>query len=177
MDYDIGTVNCTQEKWVVRDFAMMFASKGKTAYQVGLDFAAAHGLPIGTAFSLLAGTTNWSNVRSHFTNGTFKVRDGAWAAAVASIYVALVQVSPEMKGARLMEACMAVCRIASFDPTRLISGAKRCRDKMVAYPTRDAYLELLEVAYNYGRKQLFPLKNEAVMAMRARNAVTAKNAT
>lgn len=174
VDYDIGMVNCTQEKWVVRDFAMMFASKGKAAYQEGLDFADAHGMPVGTAFGLLAGTTNWTNVQSAFMDGIFKVKDRGWADAVASVYVTLSKLSPSMKNARLMEACMAACRVDGFDATRLISGARRCLDKLVPYSTRDAYLELLEVVYNFGRKQLFPLKNEAIMAMRSRNAANQK---
>ncbi len=173
VDYDIGKVNCTQEKWTVRDFAMKFASNGKQAYQDGLDFADAHGMPIGTAFSLLAGTTSWGNVQSQFIAGEFVVKDREWADAVASVYVTLIKLAPEMKNARLMEACMAVCRVNGFDATRLLSGARRCRDKLVAYSTRDAYLELLETAYNYGRKRLFPLKNEAVMAMRDRNVSNA----
>lgn len=40
VDYDIAKVNCTQEKWVVRDFAMKHANTGKKAYQDGLDEAA-----------------------------------------------------------------------------------------------------------------------------------------
>lgn len=174
VDYDIAQVNCTQEKWRVCDFAMMFASKGRAAYQEGIDFADAHGLPVGTAFALLSGTISWANVRHSFMEGTFKVRDREWADAVASIYVTLTELSKDMKNSRCLEACMAICRVDDFDATRLLSGAKRCRDKLASYSTRDAYLELMETVYNFGRKQLFPLKNEAIMAMRARAAIKPK---
>ena len=45
VDYDIAKVNCTQEKWVVRDFAMKHANTGKKAYQDGLDCNDVSGCP------------------------------------------------------------------------------------------------------------------------------------
>lgn len=72
------------------------------------------------------------------------------------------------KGARLTEACMAACRVPGFDAKRLLAGAERCRERLVPYATRDAYLDLLETLYNWGRKQLVGLKALAVMALRER---------
>jgi hypothetical protein len=54
----------------------------------------------------------------------------------------------------------------------LIGGAERCREKLVSYSTRDAYLDLLESVYNFGRKQLVSLKLPAIEAMRKRNVAT-----
>jgi len=69
---------------------------------------------------------------------------------------------------------MAVCRVAGLDVTRLRSGAKRRRDRLISYSTRDAYLGMLEEVYNFGRHSLVALKMEATAAMRARSAATKK---
>lgn len=63
---------------------------------------------------------------------------------------------------------MSVCRVPDFDAGRLLQCAARCRERLVSYSTRDAYLGMLEEVYNFGRKQLFGLKSAAVMAMRDR---------
>lgn len=69
---------------------------------------------------------------------------------------------------------MAVCRVPGFDAKRLIGGAERCRDKLGSYSTREAYLEMMEEIYNFGRKQLVGLKSQAMMIMKDRNACNAK---
>lgn len=174
VDFDVAKVNCTPEKWTLRDYAKKWATNGKKPYEEGLEFAEMHGLPIGTAFALLGGTTTFGNIQTCFISGDFKVKDVDWANGVASIYVALVDLSREMRNARCIEACMAVCRVDGFDAERLIKGAKRCRDKLASYSTRDAYLEMFELVYNFGRKQLVPLKINAIQAMRERNVSNVK---
>ena len=169
VDFDVAIVNSSAMVWRLRDYAQKHAANGLKSYQEGMDFADQYGLPIGTAFSLLYGTTTFSNCTNAFIDGTWKVKDRKWAGAVAQAYVPLTKLSPAMKNARLIEACMAICRVEAFDVSRLISGAERCREKLVAYSTRDAYLDMLEVVYNFGRKQLVGLKSLAVMAMRERN--------
>lgn len=74
---------------------------------------------------------------------------------------------------------MAVCRVKEFEADRLLHGAERCREKLVAYSNRDAYLDMLEGMYNFNRnaRNLFALKMEATKAMRERNAVEIKKRT
>lgn len=170
VDFDVAIVNSTAKVWVLRDYAAKYAANGNKSYEEGLAFAENHGLPIGTAFALLAGTTTFSNCQDTFLEGKWKVKDRAWAEAVACTYGPLVQMGPAMKNARFIEACMAVCRVDGFDRKRLIGGAERCREKLVAYSTRDAYLDMMEAVYNFGRKQLVGLKSAAMMAMKDRNA-------
>jgi len=173
VDFDVAKINCTPKTWTLRDFAQKHAKNGKAAYQEGLEFVEQHRLPIGTAFSLLAGTTTFSNVQNSFYDGSFSIRDRQWADAVAGIYGPLVEMSVDIRNARFVEACMAVCRVKEFDAKRLLQNAKRCREKLVSFSTRDAYLDMLEAIYNYGRKTLVGLKAEATMVMRERNAVFA----
>lgn len=174
VDFDIAAINSTAKTWVLKDYAERYAEGGLADYQEGLDFAKSHGLALGTAFALLAGTTTFSNIHDNFIDGTFQVKDRAWADAVIGIYVPLSTMSSDLKNVRFIEACMAVCRVPSFCPTRLLQGAKKCREKLVSYSTRDAYLDMIEAIYNYGRTQLVGLKSLATMAMRERNAATKK---
>jgi ParB-like nuclease family protein len=176
VDFDVAVINCTAKTWVLRDYAQKHSANGLVSYQQGLEFADQHGLPVGTAFALLAGTTSFGNCQDPFVDGTFKIKDRAWADTVAGIYQPIVSMAPVLKSARFIEACMVVCRAKSFDPRRLLTGAERCREKLVPYSTKDAYLDMLEIIYNFGRKQLVGLKTEALMAMRERNAVEASKA-
>jgi hypothetical protein len=174
VDFDIATVNSTSKTWVLKDYAEKYAESGLSDYQEGMDFSKNHGMSLGTAFALLAGTTNFGNVSDDFTSGQFKVKDRPWADAVAGIYGPLCGMSSDLKNVRFIEACMAVCRVPSFVPTRLIQGAKNCREKLVAYSTKDAYLDMLEFIYNWKRTNLVGLKSLATMAMRERNVASEK---
>lgn len=170
-NFDVAVVNCAAKVWALRDYAQKHAANGIKPYQEGLEFAELHQLPVGTAFGLLAGTTSFHNYYEQFLDGTFKIKDRAWADAVASIYGPLAGMSAAVRNARMLEACMAVCRVPDFDSRRLLSGAERCREKLLSYSTRDAYLDMLETVYNFGRSKLVGLKATAMMAMRERNAV------
>jgi hypothetical protein len=176
VDFDVAIVNSTPKPWALQDYAQKHAANGLTDYQEGMDFAGRHGLPIGTAFALLAGTVAFTNCRDDFVNGTFVVKDRQWAETVAAIYGPLVAMNKRIKNARFTEACMAACRVAGFDAKRLLANAARCREKLIAYATREEYLRMLEAVYNYGRRQLVNLKFLAIMGMRERAAAKRKAA-
>ncbi len=171
VDFDVAVVNSAAKGWALRDFAEKHAANGLKDYSEGIEFSQQHGLPLGTSFALLAGTTTFSNCQDAFMGGIFEVKDRPWANAVAGIYSPMVFLCPETKNARFIEACMGVCRVEGFDPKRLLGNAERCRDKLVSYSTRDAYLDMLEKIYNFNQRRLVGLKAQAVMAMRGRNAV------
>lgn len=172
VDFDVAEVNDTPKNWTIRDYAETHAASGIEVYREGLDFAEIHGLPVGTAFGLLAGTTTFNNVVEEYKAGVFKVRDRAWADKVGSLYSRIVNICGDVKGASFLGACMAVCRVDEFDPGRFVANALRCREKLVSYSTREAFLEMSEVIYNFGRTKLIPLKTLAAQAMRDRNAIS-----
>lgn len=172
--FDIARVNCTQEKWATRNFAETYASQGKKHYAEGLAFAERHRISVGCAFGLLAGTVSWNNIAQEYYSGSFKITDREYAETVGTIYSHIIHVAPKAKNMRLLESCMAVARVKEFDPQRLFSGVERCRERLVAYSTRDAYLQMLEEVYNFGRQKLVALKNEAIMALRERNKTNGK---
>jgi hypothetical protein len=171
VDFDVAVINSTAKTWVLADYAQKHAANGHKQYQEGIDFATQHGLPLGTAFALLAGTTTYGNIERTFVDGTFKIKDREWADAVAGIYAAITRLAPNLGSARFVEACMSVCRVKGFDSKRLLHCAGRCREKLVPYATKDAYLDLLQEVYNFGQQKLVGLKVEAQMAMKRRNAV------
>jgi hypothetical protein len=173
-DFDVAVVNSTAKVWSLIDYAQKHAAHGVQAYIDGLSFADRYRLPVGTAFALLAGTTTFSNVQGPFIDGTFKIRDRQWAESVALLYGGLLAISRNVLNKRCIEACMAVCRVKGFDSNRLIQGAQRNREALVSYSTRDGYLEMMETIYNFGRRQLVPLKISAVQSMRERAPVRRK---
>lgn len=175
-DFDVAIVNSAGKPWVLRDYAQKFAANGLDDYAEGLRFADQHGLPVGTAFSLLAGTTTFTNCQDAFTKGDWRIKDLDWANAVAAVYAPLVKMNAAVRNARFIEACMGACRVKEFKPARLVANAERCREKLQAYSTREAYLDMLEAIYNFGRKELLGLKAAANMAMRSRNATLAAKA-
>jgi len=169
VDFDIAKVNSAAKGWALRDYADMYAANGVSSYREGLAFAQQHKIPIGMAFSLLAGTTSFNNCYNSFLDGSFKVKDRKWAEAVADIYAPVVALCPRLKNARFIEACMSVCRVKDFNAKRLIQGAERARHLLVPYATKDACLDMIEEIYNFGRRDLVGLKTAALMAMRDRN--------
>lgn len=171
VDFDVAEINSTPKVWSLVDYARKFAAHGAQSYTEGLEFADRFRLPIGTAFALLAGTTSFGNIGEAFIAGKFKIKDRAWAESVAILYGGLIAISRSMVTKRCIDACMAVCRVEGFDPQRLIHGAQRNREALVSYSTRDGYLDMMESVYNFGRRQLFPLKINAIQAMRERTPV------
>jgi hypothetical protein len=171
-DFDVAVINCTPKTWALRDYAEKFASNGLKCYQEGIDFSDRFNIAIGTAFALLAGNTSFTNCKPAFIGGTFKVRDREWAERVAAVFSSACALSKQVNNERFILACMAACRVKEFDAARFLHGAERCREKLVAYSTRDAYLDMMEEIYNFNRarKNLVALKILAVQTMRDRAA-------
>lgn len=169
VDFDIAEINSTSKTWQLRDYAQKYAANGIKDYQEGIEFADQHHLNIGTSFALLAGTVSFSNINDQFIDGTWKIKDRPWADAVAGIYAPMVEIAPAIKNARFIEACMGCCRIKEFDAKRLIRNAGRCREKLVSYSTKDAFLDMIEHVYNFGHTKLLGIKALATMEMRGRN--------
>lgn len=168
-EFDVAVVNSSAKPWTVLDYARKYAAQGLAPYAELLEFQERHAIPIGLATSLLSGTTSWGNVREAFYTGVWKIKDRDWADAVAGLYCGMCRMSPELKNARFVEACMSVCRVPEFSAERLLTNAARCREKLVPYSTRDAFLEMLENVYNFGRSKMVGLKAAAIMAMRERS--------
>lgn len=176
IDFDVAEINDTPKTWKIRDYADKFAANGIESYRDGLEFASTFRLPVGVAFAILSGTTNFTNIIDTFKAGTFRVKDRSYAERVAALYAALFDLAPHIKNTRLIEACMCVCRVDGFDASRLVSGARQCREKLISYSTRDGYLAMLEEIYNFRRKNMCGLRVAALQAMRERDFSRRANA-
>lgn len=168
VDFDVAKINCTPKSWTPRDYAEKYAKEGVGEYQEGLLFADRHQLPIGLAFAILADTNTFGNISRAFEEGRFAIKNRVLAEQIAAAYVNIIELDPAMKNVRFLQACIAACRVEGFSVGRLIEGAKHCRDKLVAYSTREAYLELMEEIYNFRRREKVPVKFAALQAMRDR---------
>lgn len=175
INFDVAQVNCTQKTWQAIDYARKYADNGVVSYQKGLAFVEQYRLPVSRAFALLAGTVSYGNIKEAFVSGKFKIKDKPWAESVASLYLQTTALSPgSLRNATFLGAIMAVCRVKEFNPERFLKNAKRCRDRLVSYSTRDAYLTMMEEVYNFGRKTMLGLKSLSIMAMRDRDAIKTK---
>lgn len=176
-DFDIAEINNTQRIWTTRDYVLKWKAAGLKDYGDALDFADRFHLPLGVSIAMLSGTVTFGNVVDAFRNGKFKIKDLEWADQVGNLYSKLTSLSSDLKVSQVVEACMWLCRVKEFEAERLLGGAVRCREKLVKYSTRDAYLDLFEEVYNYGRstKNLFALKIASQKAMSARNVARSKS--
>ena len=171
VDYDIGLVNSTPKRWSPRHYASMYDSKGIKSYSELIDFVDSNSIPMTLSAALLAGTITFSNISEKFYSGKFVVSDRAHADLVAKMYNGLVSIRKSLRGSRLIEACVAACRVESMCLHRLLENASRASDKLTQCATRDGYLDVIECVYNYGRKSALPIKFLAQEAMRSRNVI------
>lgn len=171
-DFDIAEVNSAAVSWRFRDYLEKWAKHGKQDYQEAIDFADAHKIPVGLACGILVGDQGAKHVAKDVIAGTFRIKDRESAEGVASLYCGLVAMSPALKNRSCIAACQAVLLLPNFSSERLIHGASKCRDRLVSYSTRDAYLDLFESIYNFNRQKLVPIKMPVLQIMRDRNPCT-----
>lgn len=172
-DFDIAKVNSAAKGWIPRDYAQKHAANGNDQFVEAMSFAQQYHMPVLIAFGILAGNANGSNIRGSVIDGTYRIKDREYAHSVAGLYVEMTDISSALKNSRFLAACTAVCRVPGFEEKRLIQNAKRCREKLVSYSTREAYLSMLEDVYNFGRNKLVGLRAAAETVMRERNASNA----
>uniref|UniRef100_A0A6M3KW12 ParB-like N-terminal domain-containing protein n=1 Tax=viral metagenome TaxID=1070528 RepID=A0A6M3KW12_9ZZZZ len=166
-DFNVAEVNAEQKPWTNRDYAECFAAMdgGNKHYQAVLDFSKTYHVAVSLAAGVLAGVTTFHIVRRSFKAGTFQIASKTFAAEVLTLYLELGALESSIKGQRMLTACLAVCKWSGFSGSRLLQGAKRCREKLVPYGTRDAFLGMFEELYNYGRAKKAALRIEALNAI------------
>ena len=168
-DFDVAIVNSAAKGWSNNDYAWKHAANGTAAYQEILDFSERFSIAVSLSATLLSGQSSFGNIRHHFQDGTFKIKDRRWAEAVAGLYSQMRRLSPALSNNHFLSACQAVCRVPEFDSARLLKCAERCIDKLVTYGNRDSYLSMIEEIYNFGRANKHALKIPAISAMRERD--------
>jgi hypothetical protein len=175
-EVDVAQINNTQRVWHIRDYAESFVKRGKNEYAELLQFVDEYGLPVSISAAILFGTATFQHMKELFFAGEFKVKNRARAAFIASTYRRLTALSKEVRNARLLSAVYACSYLADFDLERLMDGAQRRRDKLVSYSTAEAYLDMIEDLYNFGRHTRVAVKIPAQNIMRTRNPAKRKQA-
>jgi hypothetical protein len=167
-DMDVATVNSTQRQWKTKDYAWKYANKGNQHYKEVLQFVAEHRISISLAARLLSGTQASGNFSRKFRNGEFKVKDRDFAHRVVSIYVPSIKASKNLRNRYYLLACSKAAMGAAFSVKRFTDSLAKHRELLVNFGSADAYMDMMENVYNFGRRDLFPLKIEAIKAMRDR---------
>lgn len=175
-DVSVPEINNTQKAWTPLNYAQCFAAQGNQHYADLIEFAKKYAVPVTLAAAILAGTACPHNIRAAFASGEFVIKTPARAHSIAHVFSALVKLNRSVRNARLLEAIYAVSHIKEVEMQRIVEGATRCPEKLVAYGTKDGYLEMLEELYNFGRRVRVPIKIPAENAMKERNPARPRTA-
>ncbi|MBE3118322.1 MAG: ParB N-terminal domain-containing protein [Candidatus Atribacteria bacterium] len=152
-EVDIAEINSTQEIWKLPAYAGSFAARGKHDYQVAINFAAEHKLPLGVTAGLLSsGHRGGSDNLCKFKAGAFKVMNLDAAQRVANLYARIRESNPKVNGTCILGALSSVCAVPEFEDSRLMHAVAAYPERVKQAGTLDGYLEMLEDVYNYHRQ-------------------------
>lgn len=174
---DVADIQKTQKKWKPIDYAMRYAKAGNDHYAELIDFHYKYGIPIGLSAAILANTSSFGNVSDRFHSGRYQIRSRKLALHLAETRRKLMDVSKSFKKAPAVTALWACFHVQYFEPSRLVSGATRHGGAIKNMGNTQAFLEMFEELYNFGRKQRLPLKFDASEAMNERLARFSKKET
>ena len=170
---DVAEINNAQKKWACKDYAGSFAQRGNSEYVKLLQFADKHSLPVMSAISMLSGTSS-RNRDEVYKSGKWKIDSLGFAERVVSIFNTVKRYDRNICKENLITAISTCCRITGFQDERMIHSINRCSDKLRPYSTSSAIMEMFEDIYNFGRRDIFPLKIEAEKVLRKRNIMFSK---
>lgn len=156
--------------WNIQDYAGHFAAKGNKDYQEIMEFSEKHQIPLNACIQILGDSACNPCLNKHFIAGSYKIRSRRNAERVAKMYSEIGRYNKEIKTRSFIAALFASCLVPEFDDARLISGAKLTPESLIKYGSREGYLEMLEVIYNFKRRERFPLKMRAEDIVRSRSA-------
>lgn len=167
VDFDVAEVNCTAKVWSIRDYCEKYAANGNKHYQEALEFADQYKLPLSKAMTLLYGCKSVGGCRpSIVQDGLFKVKAASFAHDVAGCYVSMAALSRSLRSNAFLGALIMAFSVDGFDGNRLVRKASKCRERLVPYSTKEAFLDMIEDVYNFKQKTLDPIKVPALQAAR-----------
>jgi len=174
---DIAEINQCAATWTPSDYCKKWIHDGNSEYEEVIEIAEYHGIPITIAFSMLAGSASWQQaIKKRFESGAYKITNRKNAMRVFSIYKALCDINKSAKHSQMLRSIWACCLVPHFEETRLINTAKRRPEMLTRVGTLDAWLEIIQDIYNFGRSAKVPIKFEAQEAARNNTSVQKKKA-
>jgi len=147
---DVAITNSAQRKWTPKDYIDSFASLGNKEYVTLSEFIKEFGFPPTTAASLLSGAL-WSNGGGEsigVTDGTFTVKDEAFARRVASALTSLHSF-PQYKERCFVIAIARLMQSRKFSFSRFVSKLEHQQTRLVKCATWIQYVEVIEGIYNW----------------------------
>jgi hypothetical protein len=171
---DISEINNSQRKWFVSDYAGTWAQRGLKDYIELVEFCDKHKMPVSQGAAILSGTVIFNNIKAAYVSGVWKIKDRAFAEQVVALRSETKRINPRVCNNSFLDAISGCCRCAEFDAARFVHNLNKCPEKLVAYGTRDGMLAMIENIYNFGRRDLYPLKIEVEKEMRRRNPAIKK---
>jgi len=175
VDFDVAEVNCTAKTWTLQDYCEKYAANGNKHYQKALEFAEQYKLPLSKSLTLLSGKKNVGGISAAFIQaGDFVVRSEPFAHEVAGVYVAMISLSKELRANAFLGALIMAFCVNDFDGNRLVRKASKCRERLVSYSTKEAFLDMIEEVYNFKQRKLQAIKLPALQQVKDATAKKAK---
>lgn len=168
---DVARLQQTAKKWRPKDYAGRYAKAGNDHYIELLEFFDKYGIPLTMSAAILANTTTFANVSDRFYDGRYQIKSRRIANELAECWRGLVEVSKVFKKVQAIKALWACFHVESFEPKRLITGAHRHGGAIKNMANAEAFLEMFEDLYNFGKRDRVPLKFDALEAMKGRTPV------
>jgi hypothetical protein len=175
-DAPIYVLNRPQKPWTPRDFAQSFADSGNKNYVTLMEIINEFNAPTAVVSRMLTGSLGGgANAKTRdFQTGNMVVKENyvPLTRKVLQCWMSLRQLAKHLSSGLCLQALWAAFHVDGVDTTRIVSGASRCGEKLIAYSTVDGYLDMIEQLHNYGRRSPLPIKVPAQEIMRRRNPAT-----
>jgi hypothetical protein len=176
---DVFFLEGTRVKWSPEDFGRSRAPNNPAIAKV-FSFSKKHGLTFTTSASLLGGESAGSGNHTKFIKeGTFTIaEDQAHTKAVIEITDRAHELGIPFAGSRAFVSAVSMAiQTAGFDAATFLHRLKIRPWQMMKRSRADEYLTEMEALYNFGARNPFPLKLEAMKASRTRKATFRRSVT
>jgi hypothetical protein len=154
MHVSIPKVNEGQSPWGLVDYVGSYSQQGHADYHYLQEFSKRHKLPVSQCAQILrGGVAVAGNANDAIKSGKFKATDVEYAERVATVVSALAAAHPCARTSNFINAVSRVLNVTELDMKRLIDSIYKRPELVGPRASCDAYVELLEVIYNFSAKQ------------------------
>jgi hypothetical protein len=169
----IAKINEGQSPWTLNDYCGSYAQQGNSGYHFLKEFQSRHGLPLMQCAQILRGGVALAgNANDAIRAGTFEPTNIEFAEHVALIVSQLCKAHACGRTSNFVTAVSRVLNVKTLDIQRLIERIVKNPELVTPRTTADAYVELIEVIYNFNVKA-----KRVPLAFMTREVMAKKRAT
>ncbi|MDD5037054.1 MAG: ParB N-terminal domain-containing protein [Methylococcaceae bacterium] len=152
--------------WRLKDYLQSFSRCGMADYQSIADYTERTGIPLVCAISMFGGQSAGSgNFQQAFKAGTYRITDRDHAEQVATIVQRCKAAGFKHATINLFVAAVSrSLRVPSFVAKKFVQRVESHPELLCRQAHLDAYMDMVEMVYNYGSQKKIPL---AFMAKQA----------